>query len=73
MLTHVTTGTRYAYLAVKIFMVKFFQSYRVIPSEKTNMGVAEVRESIFINNYKLYNLLFSWTHMACLPSKVEPG
>ena len=41
-----TSGTRYAYLAVKIFMVKFFQSYRVIPSEKTNMGVAEVKGNI---------------------------
>ena len=28
-------GTRYAYLAVKIFLVKFFLKYRVKPSEKT--------------------------------------
>merc|ERR1712227_797026 len=33
-------GTRYAYLAVKIFLAKLFRSYRVVPSEKTNMGDA---------------------------------
>ena len=36
-------GTRYAYLAVKIFLAKLFRSYRVVPSEKTNMGDAVVR------------------------------
>ena len=35
-------GTRFAFLTMKIFLVKLLQSYKVIPSEKTNMGIAEV-------------------------------
>ena len=35
-------GTRYAFLAVKIFLVKFFSKFRVKASEKTNQGVLEV-------------------------------
>jgi len=27
---------------MKIFLVKLLQSYKVIPSEKTNMGIAEM-------------------------------
>jgi len=35
-------GTRYAYLAVKIFLVQFLRQYKAIPCEKTNMGDAEL-------------------------------
>merc|ERR1712223_913275 len=35
-------GTRYAFLSMKIFLIKFFQKYKVIPGEKTNMGIAEL-------------------------------
>jgi len=35
-------GTRYAYLAIKIFLVQLFHTYKVVPSEKTNMGTAEL-------------------------------
>ena len=33
-------GTRYAYMAVKIFLAQLFRTYKVIPCEKTNMGDA---------------------------------
>jgi len=36
------SGTRYAFLSMKIFLIKFFQKYKVIPGEKTNMGIAEL-------------------------------
>jgi len=35
-------GTRFAYLSMKIFLVQFLRKYKVIPSENTNMGDAEV-------------------------------
>ena len=33
-------ASRYAYLAVKIFLARLFKTYKVIPCEKTNMGDA---------------------------------
>ena len=41
-------GIRYAYLAVKIFITKLFQKYKVVPCEKTNMGVATVLISFIL-------------------------
>ena len=43
------SGTRYAFLSMKIFLIKFFQKYKVIPGEKTNMGIAEVDIITFDN------------------------
>jgi len=39
-------GTRYAYLAVKIFCVKFFSQYRVEAGEKTNQGELELDPNV---------------------------
>ena len=36
LLSFIIPGTRYAYLAVKLFLVKFFSKYKVKSSEKTN-------------------------------------
>ena len=47
-------GTRYAFLTMKIFLVKLLQSYKVIPSEKTNMGIAEVKWKSVDNGWNFF-------------------
>ena len=51
------SGTRYAFLSMKIFLIKFFQKYKVTPGEKTNMGIAEV--DIITFDIMLLNIIVS--------------
>ena len=55
---------------MKIFLIKFFQKYKVTPGEKTNMGIAEVDIITFdIIDYVTKHYCFSLTLINLLPSK----
>ena len=45
-------GSRYAMLALKIFLARLLPQYRVVPGEKTNKGDLKVKENI-----KVYSIL----------------
>ena len=67
-----------SYCFVKIFLAKLFRSFRVIPSEKTNMGDAVVRnatENQYKQNITQYNHenISSLTLTRCFLSRMEFG
>ena len=56
LLISIFQGTRYAFLAVKIFLVKFFSKFRVKASKKTNQGLLEVTNN-FIKKINMHPFL----------------